>query len=95
MKKIVTWGDLKKAFKDNENISFKTKCIYIAKGYDKYDIEEEFLFIKDGLIFTKNGNLLKENLQVDGYYSGEFWSYTAVRNRTYQQMYDIIKLMLE
>ena len=39
MKKIETWEDLKEAFKDNENISFKTECINIAKILNTYEFE--------------------------------------------------------
>lgn len=96
MKKIETWEDLKEAFKDNENISFEEIKIKEDCGYfHKTEIINygECILLNDDIAFDKKGQLLISDYNL--LLEISTWRKEDINNRTYQQIHDIIKLMLE
>lgn len=93
MKKIETWEDLKEAFKDNKDISFK--IITTSEDYASSKIISygESIVLNQDVAFNQKGQLLI--WYFDRYEDEECWREEGVKNRTYQQIYNIIKLMLE
>lgn len=82
MKKIETWEDLKKVFENNMSISFE------------YVVDYGECIIFDNVIgFDKDGYPIRyEDINEAGV---EIWMPFGIGKKSYQQIYDIIKLMLE
>ena len=77
-----TWEDLKKAFENNIQISFQYVIDY-----------GECIIFDNAIGFDKEGNLIRyEGIDEVG---AEIWIPFIISKKSYQQIHDIIKLMLE
>lgn len=82
MKKIETWEDLKEAFESNALISFEYVVDY-----------GECIIFDNAIGFDKDGYSIRyENINEAG---AEIWMLFGIGKKSYQQIHDIIKLMLE
>ena len=82
MKKIETWEDLKKAFENNMLISFEYVVDY-----------GECIILDNAIGFDKDGYpIIYKNINEAGV---KIWMFLGIGKKSYQQIHNIIKLMLE
>lgn len=82
MKKIETWEDLKKVFENNMLISFEYVVDY-----------GECIILDNAIGFDKDGYSIRyKDINEAGV---EIWRFFGIGKKSYQQIYNIIKLMLE